>query len=208
MISGLLFLALAFFAVAQAATVRNGGQSAADAAALAAARDDRDQFFDGFLDALGDKDSWQDWLDLVAPLTGDGCGAAGEYAGKNDSDVVACDAVTRERDPGYTVSIETRFTTGKTIIPGTDDKTATAEATAVVRPRCDFERGGGGDDGSEDGAGGDEAGGDDDGEDDGGGDKGSEPIEISCDGEDFELDPDDLDLDVEPSDLFTVVLVD
>jgi len=41
-IAGLLFLAFAFFAVAQAGTVRNGGQSAADAAALAAAQDDRD----------------------------------------------------------------------------------------------------------------------------------------------------------------------
>ncbi|AXK37846.1 hypothetical protein DVA86_33050 [Streptomyces armeniacus] len=176
--SGLLFLALAFFAVAQASTVRNGGQSAADAAALAAARDDRDQFFDGFLDSLGDEDSWQDWLDLVAPITGDGCGAAGDFAGKNDSDVLDCEPVTREQDPGYTVRIETRFTTGKTIVPGTEDKTAKASATAVIRPLCDF---------------GDEAG---------------KTIEITCDGEDIEIDPEDDDLDLEPSDLFSVVLVD
>lgn len=176
--SGLLFLALAFFAVAQASTVRNGGQSAADSAALAAAREDREQFFDGFLDALGDKDSWQDWLDLVSPVSGDGCGAAGDFAGKNDSDVLECEPVTRGMDPGYSVSIETRFNTGKTIIPGTEDKTAEASATAVIRPLCDF------------------------------GDGESEMVEITCDGEEFEIDPEDDDLDLEPSDLFTVVLVD
>ena len=49
----------------------------ADAAALAAAEDDRQQLFDGFLDALDDREGRQDWwVDAVAPLTGDGCGAA------------------------------------------------------------------------------------------------------------------------------------
>ncbi|WP_194292244.1 pilus assembly protein TadG-related protein [Streptomyces jumonjinensis] len=37
MVAGLLFLALAFFAVGQAGASRNGTQSGADAAALAAA---------------------------------------------------------------------------------------------------------------------------------------------------------------------------
>lgn len=184
--AGLLFLALAFFAVAQASTVRNGGQSAADAAALAAARDDREQFFDGFLDAIGDKDSWQDWLDLVSPVSGDGCGAAGDFAGKNDSDVLECEPITRGMDPGYSVSIKTRFNTGKTIIPGTENKAAEASATAVIRPLCDFGDGEG---------------------DDGEGDDG-EIVEITCDGEDFEIDPEDDALDLEPSDLFSVVLVD
>ncbi|OEV04793.1 hypothetical protein AN216_05850 [Streptomyces oceani] len=137
--AGLLFLALAFFTVAQASTVRNGGQSAADAAALAAARDDRDQLFDGFLDSLGEGDSWQDWLDLTAPLTGDGCGEADEFADSNDSDVLSCEPITREMDPGYTVKIETRFDTGNTIIPGTENKTAKSDATAVVQPLCDFD---------------------------------------------------------------------
>ncbi|WP_367124250.1 hypothetical protein [Streptomyces phytohabitans] len=174
--SGLLFLALAFFAYAQAATVRNGGQSAADAAALAAARDDRDQLFDGFLDSLDDKDAWQDWLDLTAPLGGDGCGPAGDYAGKNDADVASCDPVTRDGDPGYTVEVETRFDTGDTIVPGTENRTAKATATAVVRPLCDF-------------------------------DVDITDIEITCDGEEFEIDPDDV-LDLDPADLFSVVLAD
>lgn len=174
--AGLLFLALAFFAVAHASSVRNGGQSAADAAALAAARDDRDRFFDGFLDSLGDGDSWQDWLDLTEPLSADGCAAAGDFAARNDSSLLDCEPVVRGADPGYTVRIETNFDTGDTLVPGADNRTAEAGATAVVQPRCDFEA---------------------DGED----------IEITCDGDEFEIDPDD-DLDLEPNDLFSVVLAD
>jgi hypothetical protein len=137
-IAGLLFLAFAFFAVAQAGTVRNGGQSAADAAALAAAQDDRDELFDGFLDALDDGDSWQDWLDGLGSLTGDGCGEADDFADRNRSDVLSCDAVTEDGFDGYTVKVETRFDTGDSIVPGADNKKAKATATAVIKPRCDF----------------------------------------------------------------------
>ncbi|SCK14257.1 hypothetical protein H181DRAFT_00916 [Streptomyces sp. WMMB 714] len=175
-IAGLLFLAFAFFAVAQAGTVRNGGQTAADAAALAAAQDDRDELFDGFLDDLDNGDDWQDWLDGLGSLTGDGCGEAEYYADRNRADVLACDAVTEDGDDGYTVEIRTRFDTGHSIVPGASNKKAQASATAVIKPRCDFD---------------DEA----------------ELIEITCDGEDFTIDPDDIDLDLKPSDLFSVVLV-
>ncbi|MGH3434384.1 MAG: hypothetical protein ACRDQB_16270 [Thermocrispum sp.] len=167
---------MAFFAVAQAASVRNGGQSAADSAALAAARDDRNRFFDGFLDSLDDGDSWHDWLDLTEPLAPDGCDAAGDFAGRNDSTVVSCSPVLRDEDPGYTVTIKTNFDTGDTVIPGADNRTGKAESTAVVQPRCDFELD-------------------------------ATDIEITCDGDEFEIDPDD-DIDLEPRDLFTVVLVD
>jgi hypothetical protein len=46
MVSGLLLIALIFFVFAQAAFTRSGGQSAADAAALAAVREARDQLYD------------------------------------------------------------------------------------------------------------------------------------------------------------------
>ncbi|MGY1437706.1 hypothetical protein [Streptomyces reniochalinae] len=179
MIAGLLFLAFAFFAVAQAATVRGGGQTAADAAALGAARDDRDLLFDGFVDALPEEGEWQDWLEALAPLPGDGCGQAARFADRNRSELVACDPTTREGDSGYTVGVETRFDTGDTIVPGADHKKAHATATAVVRPRCTAENGTGG-----------------------------EEIELTCDDENLTIDPDDEDLDVEPSDLFSVVLVE
>jgi hypothetical protein len=134
--AGLLFLAFAFFAVAQAGTVRNGGQTAADAAALAAAQEDRDQLFDGFLGSLGEGGSWQDWLDGLGGFPADGCGRAEDLAARNRADVVSCDPVTRGADNGYTVKVRTRFDTGDTIVPGADNKKATATATAVVKPRC------------------------------------------------------------------------
>ncbi|MGP3985358.1 hypothetical protein [Streptomyces sp. 3N207] len=211
MIAGLLFLAFAFFAVAQAGTVRNGGQTAADAAALGAAEDDRQQFFDGFLDALDDEDGWRDWLDAVAPLTGDGCGAATRFANRNRSDLRACDLVTRDGDDGYSVSIETRFDTGNTIIPGTDNKTAKATATAVLRPRCEADDTGAGEDTGDSGDAGES---DDTGDTGGNGDdpdpgaEAAEEIQLICDGEELTIDPEDEGDGLKPSDLFSVVLVE
>nr|WP_243275033.1 hypothetical protein [Streptomyces albus] len=180
----MLFLAFAFFAFAQAAAVRNGGQTAADAAAVSAAKDDRDLLYEGFLDSLEDGDTWRDWLDAVAPLSGDGCGEAARFAHLNRSDLLDCEPVTREGGTGYRVGIETRFDTGDTFVPGADHKTARADATAVIRPRCEVEEA-------------EEADGDRDGE-----------LQLTCDGEELTVDPDDEDPDVAPSDLFSVVLVE
>jgi hypothetical protein len=176
-ITALLFLAFAFFAVAQAAAVRNAGQSAADAAALAAAQDDRERFFDGFLDAVHGDDDWQNWLHLTEVVSPSGCGAAADFAGRNDSDVVACEPVLRHGDPGYTVRIRTRFDTGDTFLPGADHRHGEAEATAVVRPRCDLE-----------------------------GDGETIDL-ICGDAGDVTIDPDSDEPHVKPSDLFSVVLV-
>ena len=212
MIAGLLFLAFAFFAVAQAGTVRGGGQSAADAAALAAAREDRDAFRDGLLDALGrgageEDDSgadgregagtWQDWLAGSAPLTGDGCGQAERFAARNRSDLTGCTAVTRDGDDGYTVHVRTRFDTGDSVVPGAAHKKARARATAVVRPRCEPADDGGGDHGSGSGS-----------SDGGHGHGRHHSLQLHCDGGDFTLDPDDTSAGPQPSDLYSVVLVE
>ncbi|WP_314171857.1 hypothetical protein [Streptomyces winkii] len=176
-ISALLFLAFAFFAVAQAGTVRNGGQSAADAAALAAAQDDRDELFEDVLGAIGDGKDLKDLLDGIGSLFGDGCGEADHFAARNRSDVLSCDAINKDGHNGYTVKVRTRFDTGDSVVPGTGNKKAEASATAVLKPRCELT-----------------------------GDS-KKLIEITCDGEDFTIDPDDIDLDLRPSDLFSVVLV-
>ncbi|WP_308692521.1 pilus assembly protein TadG-related protein [Streptomyces diastaticus] len=71
-ISGmLLFVAFAFFAFAQAAVARNGAQSAADAAALAAAQESRLALFDGLVESIGDGDGWLEWL-YAESAVGDG----------------------------------------------------------------------------------------------------------------------------------------
>ncbi|URM92631.1 pilus assembly protein TadG-related protein [Streptomyces sp. MRC013] len=133
MVVSLLFLALAFLAVGQAGATRNGAQSAADAAALAAAKESRDLFEMDGLDADG-------LADLFAgELVGkDGCGASRTYAARNGATVQICDALTNGRW-GFTVTVKSGKPVGDTILPGTEGDYAVATATAVVVPRCDFE---------------------------------------------------------------------
>lgn len=128
--ASLLFLALAFFAVGQAGALRNGAQSAADAAALAAAREQRDAF-ELTIDDLGDLLGGE----LVPSL--DGCPASHYYAGQNGANVASCARLSDGRW-GSTVSVTSQKPVGDTVLPGTDTRTAKATATAIVVPRCSF----------------------------------------------------------------------
>ncbi len=68
--------------------------------------------------------------------------------------------------PGFWAKIETTYTVGDSIIPGTESQHAKAEATAIIKPRCDV-------DPSADP---------------------EKAVEFECDGgESFELDPDDFE---------------
>ncbi|MEU6093762.1 pilus assembly protein TadG-related protein [Streptomyces sp. NPDC047079] len=133
----LLFAAIAFFVFAQAASARNGAQSAADAAALAAAQDSRQELMAGLQGAIGKNDDWLKWL-RGEGLQGTGASAAAErLAADNDSTVQGGAVPTTVNGfPGYQVEIETRYTVGKSIIPGTETRHARAEAVAVIEPRC------------------------------------------------------------------------
>ncbi|MET8134585.1 pilus assembly protein TadG-related protein [Streptomyces sp. NPDC005251] len=135
----LLFAAFAFFAFAQAASARNGAQSAADAAALAAAQDSRDELMAGLTGAVGTDDHWLDWLNGDR-FQGVGASAAADrLAAENDSTVRGgAQPAIVNGFPGYRVAIETRYTVGDSIIPGTENRHATAQATAVIQPRCTF----------------------------------------------------------------------
>ncbi|WP_405896100.1 pilus assembly protein TadG-related protein [Streptomyces sp. NBC_00104] len=137
----LLFTALAFFAFAQAASARNGAQSAADAAALAAAQQAREDLLLDLGDAIDGGGDWLDWLDLSeAGLPGEGATAAAQaLAAANESTVLGGAAPTEVNGfPGFQVEVQTGYTVGDSIIPGTESMTATAQATAVIQPRCDF----------------------------------------------------------------------
>ncbi|MCX4436290.1 pilus assembly protein TadG-related protein [Streptomyces mirabilis] len=178
----LLFAAIVFFVFAQAASARNGAQSAADAAALAAAQDSRDELMTGLTGAVGKDDHWLDWLkgDL---FKGTGAkAAAGRLAAENDSTVLGFADKTVNGFPGYWVEIKTQYTVGKSIIPGTEDKHATAHATAVIQPRCDFDPAA----------------------------DPKKPVELNCDGQNVDIDPgkfDPVDLP-DPSVLFSVHLAE
>ncbi|MFJ2257806.1 pilus assembly protein TadG-related protein [Streptomyces sp. NPDC087844] len=178
----LLFAAFAFFAFAQAASARNGAQSAADAAALAAAQDARDELMEGLVGAIGVEDGWLDWLD------GDGfdgvgaAAAASELAAENDATVTGFGNYTAAGYPGYQVEIQTNYTVGDSIIPGTEGMRANADAAAVIKPRCDFDVP----------------------------DDPKDVVELDCDGELLDIDPEDFDLDDLPdaSVLFSVQLAE
>ncbi|WP_086710818.1 pilus assembly protein TadG-related protein [Streptomyces antimycoticus] len=208
-VAALLFLALALFAVGQAGATRNGGQTAADAAALAAAQDYRDQLRKGFLEAIANGSVWDDLLNGRGIGAGDACERAQWFAQQNGADLTGPGCVPGYLPTSFTVTVRTQKPVGKTVIPGTETKHATATAKAVVTPRCTAEPPApptkGPDDGQGGGGKGDGDGGKDDG-DDGKDDK--PPIDLRCDGLDLTIDPTRLDLFPDAKDLFSVHLAD
>ncbi|MDG9716359.1 pilus assembly protein TadG-related protein [Streptomyces sp. DH24] len=179
-VGGLLFLAFAYFAVGQAAANRNGAQTAADAAALAAAQERRDQLAGNWVRNVLDPNKWQDIFEgdpggTLAPT----CGRAGQLAARNDARLVDC-------DPGilrFSVEVETNKSVGDSVVPGTENRQANATATAVIEPRCAFKLP------AEDAP--------------------AETLpRLSCKGRDWDLDPDDLTILPKPEDLFDVHLAD
>ncbi|MFC8515879.1 pilus assembly protein TadG-related protein [Streptomyces sp. NPDC057257] len=133
-VAGLLFLAFAYFAVGQAAVNRNGAQTAADAAALAAAQETRDQLAGLWVDDVLDPTKWDDIFHGVGAVY-DGCDRAGLLAAQNDAKLGPC-------DPGvlsYTVGVTTNKPVGDSVVPGTEGIHSEASATAVIERLCSFE---------------------------------------------------------------------
>ena len=135
-VAGLLFLAFAYLAVGQAAANRNGAQTAADAAALAAAQDTRDTLAGEWKDVVRDPTKWQDILDGRAAVLA-GCPRAGQLAAQNDAQVLGCHQ--QLSDLSYTVQVKTDKSVGESIVPGTENQHSTAFAKAVIEPLCPFE---------------------------------------------------------------------
>ncbi|EFE67379.1 pilus assembly protein TadG-related protein [Streptomyces viridosporus] len=135
-VGGLLFLAFAYFAVGQAAANRNDAQTAADAAALAAAQNRRDQLADAWVQNLLDPTEWQNIFDGKADGLGQSCWRADQLAAQNDASVLSCVPVGLL---GYEVAVETNDTVGDSIVPGTEGKKSQETATAVIESRCTFE---------------------------------------------------------------------
>ena len=180
----LLFTALAFFVFAQAASARGGAQAAADAAALAAAQQARDELLLELADAIdAGNGNWLDWLDLSGglPPESEATAEAAALAAQNDSTLEG-GAQPTEVDgfPGFQVDVETDYTVGDSIIPGTEDMTAKARAVAVIQPRCDFPSN----------------------------TNPTDPVVLDCDGVLVDIDPGNFDLDDLPdaSVMFSVYL--
>jgi hypothetical protein len=179
-VAGLLFLAFAYLAVGQAAGTRNEAQTAADAAALAAALEVRDQLAGEWLENLKDPAAWEGIFNGEVQVA-DACWRAHQLAARNDAHVQGCGT---EGPLGYRVDVETDEPVGDSVVPGTEGMYAKASAKAVVEPRCTFEL-------SAEGA----------------GDEELPPLD--CEGEEWDLSPDDDPADLpDPEDLFEVHLAD
>ncbi|MEW2259318.1 pilus assembly protein TadG-related protein [Streptomyces sp. NPDC047869] len=132
--AGLLFLALAYLAVGQAAVNRGGAQTAADAAALAAAQDRRDLLAAKWGEDVLDPTKWQDIFHGAVEL-GPSCWRADQLAAQNDARA-HCDSPTPLT---FTVDAKTIKTVGKSVVPGTERFRSTASAKAVIEPLCTFQ---------------------------------------------------------------------
>lgn len=135
MVAGLLFLAFAFFAVGQASATRNGAQGAADAAALAAAQDARDNLGASFLQALGEPDGLNEFLSGHQYFDA-GHSEADRLASMNRSAVTDFYWRSGYWQDKVTAEVKTRYTVGSSVIPSTKNRHATASATAVIEFRC------------------------------------------------------------------------
>ncbi|MFF3633028.1 pilus assembly protein TadG-related protein [Streptomyces sp. NPDC002250] len=132
-VAGLLFLAFAYLAVGQAAVNRGGAQTAADAAALAAAQEARDQLAGMWVDALSDPTKWADIFEGKG--VDDPCWRAEQLAAENDAHVNSCDPELLR----YTVEVQTDKTVGDSVVPGTENIKSTESATAVIEALCGFD---------------------------------------------------------------------
>lgn len=178
MVAGLLFLALAYLAVGQAAVNRGGAQTAADAAVLAAAQDGRDKLAAAWDADVLDPTKWQDVFDGNVPV-GNPCARAEQLAAQNDATLDDC----TWRLLRYSAEVKTNKSVGHSVVPGTEGFHSTASATAVIEARCTFDPLGAG-------AGDDEL------------------PPLMCDGKPWKLDPDDEATLPAPEDLFDVHLAD
>ncbi|MQS07969.1 hypothetical protein [Streptomyces alkaliphilus] len=170
---------LAFFVFAQAATLRGSGQSAADAAALAAVREARDNLYEEFLTALGDERvGLSEIIAGESFAVGSACEEAQRLAARNGAALVGCSPLSGRL--GYAVIIETNDAVSQTVIPGVGSQRARAEATAVMESLCEVRNG--------------------ETEDDLPG--------LSCEGGSWELEPDEGASGINPRDLFSIHLED
>ncbi|MFF8915417.1 pilus assembly protein TadG-related protein [Streptomyces sp. NPDC015032] len=132
MVAGLLFLAFAFFAVGKASALRNGAQGAADAAALAAAQQTREQFGAPFYASLPGK--MLDPFLNAHPVRG--CPAAYGLASANRATVKVCRPIPGGQRDRIRVEVKGHDSVDSPVVRDTEKVVGKAKATAVIEFRC------------------------------------------------------------------------
>ncbi|WP_328961889.1 pilus assembly protein TadG-related protein [Streptomyces virginiae] len=130
-VAGLLFAAFAFVVVGMAGATRSDAQGAADAAALAAAQEARDNAFEGINPLTLTQGDWEEILTGDRLIELGACSKAHGYAAMNSA-TATCEA----NIPEFAVSVTTNGTVGDSVIPGSEAVHGKAEAKAVIEPRC------------------------------------------------------------------------
>ncbi|WP_031083440.1 pilus assembly protein TadG-related protein [Streptomyces sp. NRRL WC-3549] len=140
-LTGLLFLALVFLVFGEADVKRNGAQSAADAAALAAAQESRDALRGDLIAHILDSRYLRDVFGGDLAGTYNGCAQAYRFAAQNGAGDVSC-AMVFDGRWGFRVQVKSDKKMSVNLIPGIAGKRAAAQAVAVVEPRCVFQSNG------------------------------------------------------------------
>ncbi|MET9854733.1 pilus assembly protein TadG-related protein [Streptomyces sp. NPDC006450] len=137
MMACLLFAALAFVVVGMAGATRSDAQGAADAAALAAAREVRDNAFMGRSLLTLTPEEWEEILRGRRFDAEGACAKAQGFAGSNEARLptAECDFDSLE----FTVTVTTNGTVGDSVVPGTENLHGQARATALIEPRCSLQ---------------------------------------------------------------------
>ncbi|TRV79434.1 hypothetical protein FKN01_09750 [Streptomyces sp. 130] len=137
-VAGLLFAALVFFAFGEADIRRNGAQSAADAAALAAAKESRSLMETDLKAHLADPEYFESVFSTsFLGGVGNACSKASDFAARNKAGGVRCRPLADGRW-GYEVRLKSAKGMSTDIVPGTEGRRAEAMAVAVIEPRCVF----------------------------------------------------------------------
>ncbi len=117
---------------------RNGAQSAADAAALAAAKESRSLLESDLKAHLADPEYFDSVFNTsFSGGPGNACAKASAFAALNKAGDVQCRPLSDGRW-GYEVRLKSGKGMSTNIVPGTEGKKAEADAVAVVEPRCTF----------------------------------------------------------------------
>jgi hypothetical protein len=91
------------------------------------------------LEVILDPLQWDEFLQGRQFVTTAACEAASEFAARNDAELAGpgCIPLTGTLT-GFEVTVRTTGTVGRSIVPGTESRHATATARAVIEPLCNF----------------------------------------------------------------------
>ncbi|WP_406454207.1 pilus assembly protein TadG-related protein [Streptomyces sp. NBC_00876] len=135
--TGLLFLALVFFAFGEADVQRNGAQTAADASALAAAKDSRSKMALELKAHITDRGYYIAVFNLPFFGSRNTCPQASAWASKNDATNAHCIWPYQGRW-AFFVDLQSEKGMSTKLVPRTKGKKAKTEAVAVVENLCKF----------------------------------------------------------------------